>query len=110
MRVYALLLAFAAFAALAQARKEQARIDALIAAIETSGCEMERNGSLHGGKAAAAHLRMKLENAGDRVQTASEFIDHVASGSSASGAPYRVVCPGQAPRPSGQWLREKLAR
>ena len=37
---------------------------ALLQAIETSGCQMERNGVLHDGKAAADHLRMKLERSG----------------------------------------------
>jgi hypothetical protein len=92
----------------AQARQEQTQIDTLIAAIETSGCRMERNGTAHDAKAAAAHLRMKLEKAGARVQTAEQFIDRVASGSSASGEPYRVLCDGQVPVRSREWLRARV--
>jgi hypothetical protein len=39
------------------------------------------------------------------VQTAQQFIDHVASGSSASGKPYRMHCPGQAPVAARDWLQ-----
>jgi hypothetical protein len=92
----------------AQARQEQTQIDALIAAIETSGCRMERNGTAHDAKAAAAHLRMKLEKAGARVQTAEQFIDRVAAGSSVSGEPYRVLCEGRPPQPARDWLRARL--
>ena len=63
-------------------RREQAQIDALLRAVANSGCQIERNGSLHDAAEAEQHLRMKLERAGGRVQTAQQFIDHVASGSS----------------------------
>ena len=86
-------------------RSEQAQIDALLRAVAESGCQVERNGSLHGAAEAEAHLRMKLERAGNRVQTAQQFIDHVASSSSASGKPYRMHCPGQAPIAAREWLQ-----
>jgi hypothetical protein len=108
LRGLTLLLAFTACLAHAQARKEQTQIDALIAAIENSGCRMQRNGAEHEAKAAAAHLRMKLEKAGSRVQTAEQFIERVAAGSSASGEPYRVLCAGQPPQASRDWLRSRL--
>lgn len=107
MRGLVLVFAFAAFAAHAQVRKEQAQIEGLIAAIENSGCQMERNGTLHDAKAAAAHLRMKLDQAGARVQTVAEFVERVASGSSASGVPYRVICPGQSAQLSREWMRAR---
>ena len=84
-------------------------VQSLLNAIETSGCQMERNGQLHDGKAAAAHLRTKLENSGRVSMSAEQFIDRIASGSSISGAPYRVLCAGQPPVESGAWLRARLA-
>jgi hypothetical protein len=84
-------------------------VAALLRAVETSGCQMERNGELHEGKAAADHLRLKLERSGRPGMNADQFIDRVASGSTVSGKPYRVLCPGRPPVDSGAWLRARLA-
>jgi hypothetical protein len=104
----AFLVVLGPAAALAQ-RADQATIDALLAAVERSGCQMERNGELHDAKKGAEHLRTKLERAGKRVQTVEQFIEHVATGSSMSGQPYRVLCPGKAPVESRDWMRARLA-
>lgn len=105
--VVAAMLAVGASGALAQ-RTDQAMIDALLSAVERSGCTMERNGEQHDAKKAADHLRMKLERAGSRVQTIEQFIEHIATGSSASGRPYRVFCPGAAPVSSRDWMRARV--
>ena len=89
-------------------RQEQAQIDALLRAVAASSCQVERNGTLHSASDGEAHLRMKLERAGIRVQTAQQFIEHVASGSSVSGKPYRMVCPGQPVVDAGPWLQARL--
>ena len=81
----------------------------LLRAIETSGCQMERNGGLNDAKAAAEHLRMKLERSGRPGMSADLFIDRVASGSTVSGQPYRVLCPGFPAVDSRVWLRARLA-
>ena len=83
-------------------------VAALLKAVETSGCQMERNGELHDAKAAAEHLRMKLERSGRPGMNADLFIDRVASGSSISGQAYRVICPGQPAVDSRVWLRARL--
>jgi hypothetical protein len=70
---------------------------------------MERNGEVNDAKAASAHLRMKLERSGYPGMSADLFIDRIASGSSISGKPYHVLCPGQAPVESRVWLRARLA-
>lgn len=103
----ALLVWAVAVPALA-ARAEQARIDALLAAVAVSGCQFERNGSVYSAGDGAAHLRSKLDSAGDRVQTAAEFIERIASASSQSGKPYRVLCAGQPAQLSRQWLEMRL--
>ena len=103
--IVAVLLGTSALAA----RTEQARIDALLAAIESSGCQFERNGTVYSASHGAAHLRTKLKNAGDRVQTASQFIEHIGASSSKSGRAYRVLCAGEPAQPSRQWLEKKLA-
>lgn len=108
-RVAGGVIALAITAAALAARSEQVRIDALLGAIETSGCRFERNGTEYAAGEGAAHLRSKLERAGDRIQTAAQFIERVASGSSQSGKPYRVLCPGQPAQLSRQWLESRLA-
>jgi len=90
-------------------RAEQSRIDALLAAIEGSGCRFERNGTQYSAAQGAAHLRNKLKSAGDRIQTAAQFIEHIGTASSQSGRPYRVLCPGQPAQVSRVWLEKRLA-
>jgi hypothetical protein len=84
-------------------------VDALIRAIASSGCQMERNGDVHDAKAAAEHLRMKLERSGHASMPPEQFIDYIASRSSMSGKPYHVLCPGKPPVESRTWLRARLA-
>ncbi|MGB2816157.1 MAG: DUF5329 family protein [Burkholderiaceae bacterium] len=81
----------------------------LLRSVETSGCQMERNGELHDAKAAAEHLRTKLERSGYPGMNPDLFIDRVASGSSVSGRPYRVICPGKPAVDSRVWLRARLS-
>lgn len=104
----AFLLAVPGFA-WAQVSAGQAHIDTLLAAIEASGCEFERNGTRYSAREGGAHLRLKLERAGSRVQTAREFIERIASGSSLSGRPYLVFCPGLPAQRSQDWLAQRLA-
>jgi len=49
-----------------------------------------RNGSEHDGPAAAKHLRRKLDYAGERMQTAEQFIQHCAAESSLTRRKYKV--------------------
>lgn len=96
----------------AAAAPMQQEVEDLLQAIERSGCEFYRNGSWHSGAETRQHLARKYEEV-RRTQTltsAEDFIDGVATRSSASGLPYRVRCPGTAELPSGQWLREVLER
>jgi hypothetical protein len=70
---------------------EERRIGRLIEAVETlPGAQFIRNGTAHDGKAAADHLKRKLNAAGDRVRTAEDFIRLCASRSSLTGEPYRI--------------------
>ena len=105
----AVLLALPLFVPAQPTRTEQSRIDALLVAIEGSGCHFERNGTQYSAAQGAAHLRSKLESAGDRIQTAAQFIEHVGTASSQSGRPYRVLCPGQPAQVSRVWLEQRLA-
>jgi hypothetical protein len=71
--------------------REQTRIDFLLNRIESSAeIKFIRNGSEHDGKAAAAHLREKLNYGGGRIATAEDFIKYCASESSLTHQKYKV--------------------
>lgn len=91
----------------ASARME---VDALLARLQSSGCEFNRNGSWYAGAEARAHLLKKLEvlEGKDMVQTAEQFIERGAATSSMSGKPYLVRCAGKAPVESAKWLTAEL--
>jgi len=71
-----------------QSLTEEQKITELINYIEKSEAMFVRNGSEYSGVKAAEHLRMKRKKAGDRIKTAKDFIDYIASKSSSSGEPY----------------------
>ncbi len=86
---------------------ELRRIQILIERIEHSGLVFERNGSRYSSAEAAAHLRSKLDAAGNRVTTTEQFITHIASRSYFTGRPYYVITPrGRVTAES--WLRTQL--
>jgi hypothetical protein len=83
-------------------------IQALLNAVETSGCEFQRNGSLHDAADAADHLRLKYRRGGKYVDSAEQFIDRLATESSWTGKPYTIICDG-VEEPTGAWLHRALA-
>lgn len=108
LRLIALLLV-TAVPLFAREAKEDARIDALlgrIAALE--GAKFIRNGKAHDAGEAAEHLRKKLKRAGDRVKTAEDFIDGLATKSSFSGKPYRMRFKDGSETATGPWLHGQL--
>ena len=89
----------------------RAEVDALLSALEKSGCEFSRNGSWHPAKEARTHLLRKLEylEGKNAVQSTEQFIELAASASSSSGKPYLVRCGKAAPVESRAWLSAQLA-
>ena len=97
-----IILLMAVFPSLVLARdaRQQARIDFLIHGVETSrGIVSIRNGSEYDGAAAAKHLRMKLDYAGERVKTAEEFVKYCASESTWTQRKYTIRLPGRGRQP-----------
>jgi hypothetical protein len=92
------------------AHRVQAEIDGLLSRLVTSGCEFNRNGTWYSAVEAKSHLQRKLKYLEDRglVDSAEQFIERAASGSSMSGKPYLVRCGDAAPVTSGAWLRSQL--
>jgi hypothetical protein len=88
---------------------EAARIDALIAHLEAlDGATFIRNGSPHTAKEAAAHLKRKRDYVGDKITTAEQFIDELASKSSQSDQPYTIKLKDGNEIPAGEYLKTKL--
>ena len=90
---------------------EAQKIEALIRAVaDLQAAVFIRNGTEHTPKEAADHLRLKWRNAGRRVKTAPEFIQHCASGSSLSGKPYEIRLKDGRTVLARDWLWTELKR
>ena len=97
--------------ALLQARPaaEDQRIEHLLNTIKNlQGATFVRSGKDYSGTAAEEHLRMKLGKAGERVQTAEQFIDGIAAKSFLTGKPYQIRFADSRIAEAGPFLREKL--
>lgn len=93
----------------AQDNIEKKKIEFLICSVDNlKGAIFIRNGSEYDGKAAAEHLRLKLKNAGGRVQTADDFIRLCASQSYITGKPYMIILSDGKTIKSEKYFREKL--
>ena len=89
--VLVLLFVTAGLGARAADESEKDKIEYLIRSVEEmDGAVFIRNGSEYDGKTAAGHLRVKLKYAGNKVQTAGDFIRLCASRSYLSGQPYTI--------------------
>ena len=91
----------------AQAADSDPEVEYLLEFVEQSGCDFERNGSVHDSADAADHLRLKYRRGGKYVNNADQFIDRLASESSWTGKKYTVTCDGVT-EPSGEWLHRAL--
>lgn len=85
-------------------------ITQLFAALETSGCRFQRNGSGHEAPEAKAHLQRKYDYLlkKRRLTTTESLIDLAASRSSVFGRAYRVQCGQSAPVDSATWFSGRL--
>jgi len=90
---------------------EQQKIDALIRYVAgLQGATFIRNGSEYAAKDAAEHLELKRKKAGDRVKTARDFIDGLATESYLSGKPYQIRMKDGKTYSSREVLLKELAR
>lgn len=95
----------------ASALTEDQKIEKLIQTVaEMKDAVFIRNGAEHTPAQAAQHMRNKWEHAKDQVKTAEEFIDKLASKSSASGKPYLIRFKDGREVESGTFLREQLKK
>jgi hypothetical protein len=98
------------FALAAAAPTEAAKIESLIQSVaHLEHAVFVRNGATYDAKAAADHLRLKLSNAGSRVETAEDFIRICGSASSMTGRPYQIQYDDGRVVTSEAFLRARLA-
>jgi hypothetical protein len=90
-----------------RAVSERGRIDAAINRVQTSPLTFIRNDKEYDGKAAAQHLKNKLERAGDRIKTFDQFVEHIATKSSISGKPYLVKLEDGKTVELAAWIRQQ---
>lgn len=89
---------------------EAQKIDRLLADVAAAtGTVFIRNGDEHGAASAAKHLRSKYESQADKITSARQFIDEIASTSSTSGKPYRVRLPDGREMDASAYFNERLA-
>lgn len=88
----------------------RADVEAILKALQSSGCQFNRNGSWYTGTQAQAHLTKKLDylESKDLLKSAEDFIILGASTSSLSGKPYLVRCMNSQAVESKAWLQDKL--
>lgn len=80
--------------AASKAIPENEKIDRLIESVaKMDGASFIRNGSSYASARAADHLRSKRNSAGSRIETAAQFIEHIASRSSTTGEAYQIKLP-----------------
>jgi len=104
-----ILLSLISGYAYAQDSSEAAKIRYLIGSVEAlQGVTFLRNGGEYDARKAAAHLRLKLKTAGNRVKTAEDFIRLCGSKSSVSGEAYRMRFPDGTTMYAEAFFRERL--
>ena len=82
-------------------------IEYLLSFIGQSECIFIRNGSEYAAPDARKHIERKYKYLKDRLNSASDFIEHAASKSSFSGRAYKVKC-GDQQLTTRQWLLTAL--
>ena len=87
---------------------EDKEVAFLLSYIAESDCIFIRNGNEHQAKAASEHLEMKYNHVKNRIKSAEDFIDKIATKSSFSGRPYEVLC-NSVRFPTKFWLEEALS-
>lgn len=90
---------------------EQARIDRLIAYIESrKDVTFVRNGKDYSCADAARFMGGKMRTMGEHVTTAQQFIDQIAAKSSTTGQPYMIRFADGRVQPAAQFLGDELVR
>lgn len=86
----------------------QDEIDHLLAFVENTECQYERNGDFHSGKDAVKHIKKKYKYFRNNIHNTEQFIELSATKSTLSGKYYMIHCEGRPKIKSQQWLLQEL--
>jgi hypothetical protein len=85
-------------------------ISHLLSFVTSTGCQYERNGTMHNGAEAVNHINRKYEYFLDKIESTEDFIKFSATKSNMSGKYYKIHCDGKPAQRSKDWLLEELMR
>lgn len=86
----------------------QDEINHLLSFVASTDCQYERNGTLHNGAEAVAHINKKYEYYLDDIESSEDFIKYSATKSKMSGKYYIIHCGDKAAVKSKDWLLTEL--
>jgi hypothetical protein len=89
--------------------KQQPEVAHLLDFVQSSPCAINRNGTIHQGEEAVVHIQKKYEYFRKKIKTTEQFIEYSANKSTLSGKYYTVLCAGQEPVRTKDWLLQELA-
>ncbi len=75
---------------------------------DSDDCRMIRNGKSYSAKDGAKHVRRKYNYFRDKISSTEEFIEYAGTKSIRSDRLYEVLCIGQEPEFSRDWLLQEL--
>ena len=86
----------------------QSEINHLLAFLENSECQFERNGTMHTGKDTVNHVKKKYNYFKSKLGSAEKFIEYSATKSTLSGKYYMVLCKDSPKVRTQDWLLQEL--
>jgi len=86
----------------------QTEIDHLLAFLENSECQYERNGKIHTGKDTLNHVKKKNKYFKNKIDSTEKFIEYSATKSTMSGKYYMVLCKDSPKVKTQDWLLQEL--
>lgn len=89
-------------------QEEQLKINMLVQEMRKLDAKFVRNGSEYSPERAYDHIQYKRKRAGDRIKTARQFIEYLASRSSFSGRSYHIEFSNGTRITSRSWFLRKL--
>ncbi|TPW18572.1 MAG: hypothetical protein FD130_156 [Halothiobacillaceae bacterium] len=88
----------------------QNEIDHLLLFVAETTCQYERNGTVHTGREAVAHIKQKYDHFKKEIDSAEKFIELSATKSTMSGKYYQVQCDSHPKVTSQEWLLQELKK
>lgn len=86
----------------------QNEIDHLLAFVENTECQYERNKKLYSGKDAVKHIKKKYNYFKDEIDSTEKFIELSATKSTMSGKYYMIHCAGKPAIKTQDWFLQEL--